>query len=137
MADITGRLARPSRFAAALLALCLLAAGASAQQALSGEATRLLISGNTLTGNFLARQLTIAFYPDGTLVGTLGLRGSDRGRWWIENDRYCHRWSVYFGGEQRCYAWVPQGEGYVAQNVDAFRTRNFQGSISSGFPPGF
>ena len=128
---------RRARRAAALLALCLAAAGASAQKPLSGEGVRLLVSGNTLTGNFVVHPLTIAFYPDGTLVGTLGLHGSDTGKWWIENDRYCHRWSQYFGAEQRCYAWVPQGEGSLAQNVDEFRTRSFQGRISEAFPPGF
>ena len=124
--------------AAALLALSLAGApGARAAQPLTGDQIRELLPGNTLNGNFFANQLTIAFYPDGKLVGTLGLHGSDVGSWSIKEQLYCHSWTRYFGAEERCYEWVPQADGYLVRNADAFRTHDFQGRITRGFPPGY
>jgi len=133
---------RPRRASArtgALLALALGAAGPAAlsAQALSGDELRAVISGNTLNGAYFANQLTIAFYPDGQLVGTLGLSGSDVGKWTIKGDLYCQHWVRYFGAEERCYRWVPDGPGYDVQNADAYRTFGFKGKMSEGFPPGY
>ena len=127
----------------AALAACLLslaAASAHANQAgpLTGDQIRELITGNTLKGAFMARQLTMVFYQDGVIRGALVLTGSDDGRWWIKDDLYCHHWVTYFGGEDRCYRWVPDGKGgYVLENADAFRTRNIVGRIVEGKPPGY
>ena len=129
-----GLAARAAR--AGALAATLAAGGACAEEALTGEQVRALLAGNSLQGSFVAEQLTIAFYEDGTLIGTLGLAGSDRGKWTIEGDLYCQHWVRYFGAEERCYRWVAVGDGYEARNADTFRTRDFRGRINKGFPPG-
>jgi hypothetical protein len=108
-----------------------------AQDALTGDQVRSLITGNTLKGNFMANPLTIVFYPNGEVYGAIGLTGSDSGTWAIEGDNYCHQWVTYFSAVRRCYQWIPQGDGYVLNNVDAFRVRPIQGRIEQGKPKGY
>lgn len=108
-----------------------------AQEALSGEEIRTLITGNTLQGSYTTHPLTMVFYPDGLVRGAIGLTGSDSGTWEIENDTYCHLWFTYFSAVRRCYQWIPRGEGYTLKNVDAFRVRNIQGRMEKGKPKGY
>ena len=42
------------------------------------------------------------------------------------------QWVQYFGGVRRCYKWYPTANGYLLQNVDAFRIRNLTGTIEQG-----
>lgn len=133
---------RRRRFAAAAAAVALLF-GASgheslAQDALTGDQVRALITGNTLQGNFMTNPLTMVFYADGVVRGSIGMTGSDSGTWEIEGDKYCNQWVTYFSGVRRCYMWVPQGgDRYVLQNADNFKVRNIQGSIKQGKPKGY
>jgi len=108
-----------------------------AQQALTGDQIRTLIVGNTLQGSFLTNPLTMVFYPDGVVRGAIGLTGSDSGDWQIEGDTYCNEWVTYFSGVRRCYRWIPQGDGYLLENVDTFKVRNIQGHIVKGMPKGY
>ena len=108
-----------------------------AREALSGDAVRTLIVGNTLQGSYTTEPLTIVFYADGLVRGSIGLTGSDSGTWEIEGDRYCHEWFTYFSGVRRCYRWIPRGDGYLLKNVDSFRGRNIQGRIEKGKPKGY
>ena len=128
----------PSRLT---LVLAMLAAVFShqspAQEPLSGEQVRALITGNTLQGNFMAHPLTMVFYDDGVVRGSVGMTGSDSGTWEIEEDHYCNEWVTYFSGTHHCYQWLSQGDGYVLKNVDAFRGRDIQGHIEKGKPKGY
>lgn len=108
-----------------------------AQEALSGDQVRALITGNTLQGSFMANPLTMVFYEDGVVRGSIGMTGSDDGTWEIEGDNYCNEWVTYFSGVRRCYQWVRQGDGYLLKNVDNFRVRNIQGRIEKGKPKGY
>ena len=108
-----------------------------AQDALTGDQIRSLITGNTLQGNFMANQLTMVFYADGVVRGAVGLTGSDSGTWEIEGDNYCNEWVTYFSGVRRCYQWIPQGKGYLLKNVDKYRARDIQGQIKQGKPKGY
>jgi hypothetical protein len=128
--------ARAARYCIAVL-LGLLSTPGLAQEALSGDAVRSLIVGNTLKGSYTTKPLTIVFYADGLVRGSIGLTGSDSGTWEIQGDRYCHEWSTYFSGVRRCYQWIPEGDGYVLKNVDEFRARNIQGRIEKGKPKGY
>ena len=110
---------------------------AMAQEALSGEQIRSLITGNTLEGAFRARRLVMVFYADGQVRGSLGLTGSDSGTWEIKGDTYCNEWFTYFNGVHRCYQWVPDGDGYLLINVDAFKTHPIEGRIVDGKPKGY
>ena len=108
-----------------------------AQEALSGDQVRALITGNTLQGSFMTNPLTMVFYEDGVVRGSIGMTGSDDGTWEIEGDNYCNEWVTYFSGVRRCYQWVRQGDGYLLKNVDSFRVRNIQGRIEKGKPKGY
>ncbi len=108
-----------------------------AQEALSGDQVRALITGNTLQGSFMTNPLTMVFYEDGVVRGSIGMTGSDDGTWEIEGDNYCNEWVTYFSGVRRCYQWVRQGDGYLLKNVDSFRVRDIQGRIEKGKPKGY
>ena len=108
-----------------------------AQEALSGDEVRALITGNTLQGNFMANPLTMVFYADGVVRGSIGMTGSDSGTWEMEGDNYCNEWVTYFSGVRRCYQWVSDGDGYVLKNVDKYRARDIQGRIEKGKPKGY
>ena len=104
---------------------------------LTGQQIEDLIVGNTLLSAWEAQQLTMVFYADGTLRGSLGLTGSDSGVWSVHGDTWCQEWIRYFGGVQRCYRWYPTRNGYLLENVDAFRIWNLSGRIQQGKPPGY
>ena len=108
-----------------------------AHEALDGDQVRALITGNALQGSFMANPLTMVFYADGVVRGSVGMTGSDSGTWEMEGDNYCNEWVTYFSGVRRCYQWVRQGDGYVLKNVDAFRARDIQGHIEEGKPKGY
>lgn len=108
-----------------------------AGEALSADAVRTLIVGNTLKGSYMTNPLVMVFYPDGLVRGAIGLTGSDSGTWELEGDKYCHEWFTYFSGVRRCYHWIPQGDGYLLKNADSFRGRNIQGRIEKGKPKGY
>jgi hypothetical protein len=129
----------PSSGLAVALAIFLgvLSRQSQAQEALSGDQVRALITGNTLQGSFMANPLTMVFYEDGVVRGSIGMRGSDDGTWEIEGDNYCNEWVTYFSGVRRCYQWVRQGDGYLLKNVDSFRVRDIQGRIEKGKPKGY
>lgn len=67
--------------------------GRELQRALSG----LTLLYNTVYGD----PCTIHIQPDGTLVGRAGYANEDcdRGRWWIEEDRWCRQWENWAYGE--------------------------------------
>jgi hypothetical protein len=108
-----------------------------AGESLSGDQVRALITGNTLQGSFMANPLTMVFYADGTVYGSIGMTGSDSGTWEIEGDNYCNEWVTYFSGVRRCYQWVGDGDRYVLKNVDKYKARNIQGRIEKGKPKGY
>jgi len=108
-----------------------------AEETLSGDQVRALITGNTLQGSFMANPLTMVFYDDGVVRGSIGMTGSDSGTWEIEGDNYCNQWVTYFSGVRRCYQWINHSDGYVLKNVDKFRARNIQGRIEKGKPKGY
>lgn len=110
---------------------------AIAEEALTGDQVRALITGNTLKGSFMTNPLTMVFYKNGVVRGAIGLTGSDSGTWEIEGDNYCNQWVTYFSGVRRCYRWIRQGDGYVLKNVDSFKARPIQGRIEDGKPKGY
>ena len=108
-----------------------------AEDALTGDQVRELITGNTLHGSFRTEPLTMVFYKDGTLRGSIGLTGSDSGTWEIDGEKYCNEWFTYFNGTRHCYRWVRNGDGYVLKNVDSFKGLPIQGRLKKGKPPGY
>lgn len=110
---------------------------APSRDALSGDEVRALITGNTLQGSILTERLVMVFYADGVVRGQMGLSGSDSGTWEIVGDKYCNEWVTYFEGVPRCYRWIPQGDGYLLDNVDAFKVHPIKGRIIDGKPKGY
>jgi hypothetical protein len=108
-----------------------------AHEALSGDQIRTLITGNTLQGSILTERLVMVFYADGVVRGQMGLTGSDSGTWEIEGDNYCNEWVTYFEGVRRCYRWIPQGDGYLLDNVDVYKVHPIKGRIIEGKPKGY
>ena len=136
----TAAIHRRARRAASTALLALLSAAplaGAAQEAVGGEELRKLIVGNTLQGSYTTQPLTMVFYEDGLLRGSIGLTGSDSGTWEIEGNTYCNEWIVYFNGVRKCYIWVPKGNGYQLQSVDAFKGYPIQGKIEQGKPKGY
>lgn len=131
------RLRSVSLAVAASVLLGMLGQPSQAQEALSGDALRTLIVGNTIQGSYMTNPLTMVFYSDGLIRGAIGLTGSDSGTWEIKGDTYCHEWFTYFSGVRRCYQWLPEDDAYVLKNVDSFRGRNIQGRMEKGMPKGY
>ena len=104
---------------------------------LGGEEVTKLIEGNTFRGVWRRERLLMVFYEDGVVRGTMGLSGADNGTWTVEGDTYCHRWSLYFGGQRRCFKWWRRGNDYLLESVDAFRIPNVTGAVEPGKPDGF
>lgn len=111
---------------AAVAALGLSLPLSAAEGPLSGDQIRSLIVGNTVVGPVHGKLYDLSFLASGEAIGdTAG--NTDAGTWRIRDGNvYCHEWSTFFGGYERCYRWYDSGEGrYTLKNVDAFRVRDF------------
>jgi len=89
---------------------------------LPGDQIRKLIVGNTVIGPGYRTLYDFSYAADGQIYGGTGY-STDQGNWQIRDDNvYCHEWSTFFGGEERCYQWYDTGNGrYLLKNVDVFR----------------
>lgn len=144
ISGLHGSICRPAARGASMLMVtaALLAGGCASQppiseDALNGDEIRSLITGNTLEGSYLADRLVMVFYADGVVRGSMGLTGSDSGTWEIDGNSYCNEWDRYFGGDHRCYQWHRQGDGFILENVDSFKTQPIRGRIVKGKPKGY
>ena len=71
---------------------------------------RAAISGKTVYLNVSGFELPIVYSANGRMKGTMGAvtasfsRGdgsSDRGKWWVENDQLCQKWTSWMDGVSR------------------------------------
>ena len=93
--------------------LALPALPASAETiSLAGDELRAAISGKTVYLNVSGFELPIVYSANGRMKGTMGTvtasfsRGdgaSDRGKWWVENDQLCQKWTSWMDGQSYCY----------------------------------
>lgn len=107
----------------AVLCVSAVALPASAVEGpLSGDQVRALITGNTAIGPVRGRLYDFSFLASGEVIGSAG-GNTDGGTWRIRDGNvYCHEWSTFFGGDERCYQWYDTGQGrYTLKNVDAFK----------------
>jgi hypothetical protein len=102
---------------AAGIALPARPAGAEAIS-LAGEELRQAISGKTVYLNISGFELPIRYSPDGRMSGKMGAvaasfsRGdgmSDRGKWWVENDQLCQKWTSWLEGQTYCFKLTRNG----------------------------
>lgn len=77
--------------------------------ALTGAAIRETFSGSTIhLDTPLAATVPIHYLDSGQVTGEAGNlswvlgAATDKGRWWVERDRLCHRWSVWFEAQNQC-----------------------------------
>lgn len=80
---------------------------------LGGRELHRAMSGLTLIYNTVyGDPCTIHIQPDGMLVGRAGYANEDcdRGRWWIEDDRWCRQWDNWAYGEPTAFTTVVDGE---------------------------
>lgn len=107
---------------AAFLVLSASAAMAAKPQAMSSEALRKAVSGQTVyLKTEWGVQLPISYKTNGTMTGRLrafvaalagGASRSDTGKWWISKGALCQRWQTWLGGKAYCYT-LTQKDGVV------------------------
>jgi hypothetical protein len=86
---------------------------------LAGDALRDAVSGKTVYLNISGFELPIRYSASGRMSGKMGTtaaalsRGdgaSDSGRWWIEDNQLCQRWSNWMEGKSYCYKFTLKGK---------------------------
>jgi TolB-like protein len=77
------------------------AAGLPDSGMLSGEQIRVLVTGNVLTGAGSKDKWTVRYEPDGSAV-LQDRKVSDSGRWWVQQDKLCTKWSKVREGKVGC-----------------------------------
>ncbi len=85
---------------------------------LAGDELRQAISGKTVYLNVSGFELPIVYSPNGRMKGTMGTvaasfsqgnGASDRGKWWVENDQLCQKWTSWMDGQSYCYKLTRDG----------------------------
>jgi hypothetical protein len=85
---------------------------------LAGDELKTAISGKTVYLNISGFELPIVYSPNGRMKGTMGAvaasfsRGdgsSDRGKWWVDNDQLCQKWTSWMDGRSYCYKLTRNG----------------------------
>ena len=88
------------------------AALAADETSLTGEDLRQAIVGKTVYLNISGFELPIRYLANGRMRGSMGAitasfsRGdgsSDSGKWWVENDQLCQKWTSWMDGKSYCY----------------------------------
>ena len=86
---------------------------------LAGDALRNAVSGKTVYLKISGFELPIRYMSGGRMSGKMGSmaaalsRGdgsSDYGRWWIEANSLCQRWSSWMEGRSYCYKFTLNGK---------------------------
>ena len=96
---------------------------------LTSNQLRKTIAGNTVQGPLGPAVYDWYYTSDGKVRGDVGLEDKDSGTWLIKGDGiYCHQWSRFFDGIQRCYEWykLEQSGQYLMKNVDADRHEDIE-----------
>jgi hypothetical protein len=86
---------------------------------LAGNALRNAVSGKTVYLHISGFELPIRYSASGRMSGKMGTMAaalssgdgaSDSGRWWIENNLLCQRWSSWMEGKSYCYKFTLKGK---------------------------
>ncbi len=85
---------------------------------LAGDDLREAIVGKTVYLNISGFELPIRYLANGRMRGTMGAvaasfsRGdgsSDSGKWWVENDQLCQKWTSWMESQSYCYKLTRNG----------------------------
>jgi len=84
--------------------------GSELRQAVTGKTVYLDVSGFELPIRYLGNRRMSGSM--GTVAATLSIgdRASDDGRWWIEANQLCQRWTSWLAGKTYCYKLTRRGE---------------------------
>lgn len=86
---------------------------------LKGRALEKAVAGKVIHMKTEGVTLPISYKPNKTMTGKLRavaslLSGdtpsSDKGKWWIDKDRLCQRWSKWLDGKSFCYKLKRDGQ---------------------------
>jgi hypothetical protein len=86
---------------------------------LTEDQLRQAIIGKTIYLNVSGFELPIRYKANGRMTGSMGAvaatfsRGDgsrDSGRWWIEANQLCQRWTSWMDGQSYCYKITRQGK---------------------------
>jgi hypothetical protein len=83
---------------------------------LSGDGLRAAVAGKTVYLATPVGSLPISYRHNGTMQGRSGTLAayvgaeSDRGTWWIAQDRLCQRWDTWLDGKLYCYTMRRDGD---------------------------
>jgi hypothetical protein len=97
---------------AAGLALPASAALSAESVTLAGDELRQAISGKTVYLKISGFELPINYSANGRMTGKMGTvaasfsRGdgaSDSGKWWVQDDQLCQKWTSWMDAKQYCY----------------------------------
>lgn len=104
-------------------ALALPASGALAEDAaLTGDELKKAISGKTVFLKISGFELPIKYAANGRMSGKMstvaaslsrGDGSSDSGKWWVENDQLCQKWTAWMDGKTYCYKLTQLGKASV------------------------
>ncbi len=85
---------------------------------MTGDEIRAAISGQAFVDTRPAHfaGTTMTFDPSGTLDGypqvgsPVEQFGRDQGKWWIEGNKFCRKWTRWESGRTGCFSFVPDGD---------------------------
>lgn len=102
------------------------AAAAVADQPLAGSALDRAVSGRRIfLSTPLGGEFPLNYYADGRVDGQgeaagLGrfVRPTDSGRWWVNGEKLCQKWTNWYDGKVFCFTLQKVGEGQLAWRRD-------------------
>jgi hypothetical protein len=103
---------------------------------LSADELRHAVTGKTVYLEVSGFELPIHYVGNGRMSGSMGTvaatlsmgdPASDNGRWWIEANQLCQRWTSWLEGQTHCYRLTHQGD-----SVQWFRDDGHSGTARIG-----
>lgn len=94
----------------------------------------MIINGETFRGEKFLAHLNKNHGLGVELYGTNRKRNpTDQGRWWIENDKYCHKLNNFFTADSECYSVYRQGDHLllISNNNEVFSKFTVLGEIGN------
>ena len=80
---------------------------------LSAEDMMRILPGNTLLAYDKSGPFWMYFPGPGTVWAQSSSGDVDIGHWWIDGDRYCRSWRVWYGGATQCWKLVTYGDNHL------------------------
>ena len=97
-----------------IVALCAIAgqpslAAEDSGTPLNGQAIKVMVPGSIINLDTpIGTVIPVTYAEDGTMTGKAGAVGwylgaaEDKGRWWVADEKLCHKWHIWFDAEPSC-----------------------------------